>query len=349
MTPEGNLCFCRYEDIDWDAPLPKGAESLEGDELLMYRELARRGASFLKFLTGVPKEDSAQEVLLRLAEKGLVCADSFVPVRQWQNREKVKKATARQRVNARVMALSAGRWDVVRPVKQWSEEAWLEAFFTENGLLCRETFRKSLAEVNGSPYLAGGAERGESGERQEKGERPAQMPDHMLYQTAEPFSWKRALELLRIWEYTGRIRRGYFVAGLSGAQFIRREEYDGITAALKDPAKQILWLNGTDPAVQWGKSLEMPAEQGFLAVPGTAVALSTGRLAAVMERQGKILRVYEPDCLEEVLTEFVRDYRQNALFAEQRRITVKEYPREAGETLRRAGFMQEMGDFVLYR
>lgn len=242
----------------------------------------------------------------------------------------MKKATARQRVNARVMALSAGRWDVVRPVKQWSEEAWLEAFFTENGLLCRETFRKSLAEVNGSPYLAGGAERGESGERQEKGERPAQMPDHMLYQTAEPFSWKRALELLRIWEYTGRIRRGYFVAGLSGAQFIRREEYDGITAALKDPAKQILWLNGTDPAVQWGKSLEMPAEQGFLAVPGTAVALSTGRLAAVMERQGKILRVYEPDCLEEVLTEFVRDYRQNALFAEQRRITVKEYPREAG-------------------
>lgn len=336
MTPEGNLCFCRYEDIDWDAPLPKGAESLEGDELLMYRELARRGASFLKFLTGVPKEDSAQEVLLRLAEKGLVCADSFVPVRQWQNREKVKKATARQRVNARVMALSAGRWDVVRPVKQWSEEAWLEAFFTENGLLCRETFRKSLAEVSGSPYLAGGAECGGSGERQE-------------HQTSEPFSWKRALELLRIWEYTGRIRRGYFVAGLSGAQFIRREEYDGITAALKDPAKQILWLNGTDPAVQWGKALEMPAEQGFLAIPGTAVALNTGRLTAVMERQGKILRVYEPDCLEEVLTEFVRDYRQNALFAEQRRITVKEYPREAGEALRRAGFMQEMGDFVLYR
>ena len=81
------------------------------------------------------------------------------------------------------------------------------------------------------------------------------MPDHMLYQTAEPFSWKRALEMLRIWEYTGRIRRGYFVAGLSGAQFIRREEYGGITAALKDPAKQILWLNGTDPAVQWGKAL----------------------------------------------------------------------------------------------
>lgn len=132
-------------------------------------------------------------------------------------------------------------------------------------------------------------------------------------------------------------------------QFIRREEYDGITAALKDPAKQILWLNGTDPAVQWGKALEMPAEPG---IPGG----SRNRCGAEHRppgrgngAPGKILRVYEPDCLEEVLTEFVRDYRQNALFAEQRRITVKEYPREAGEALRRAGFMQEMGDFVLYR
>lgn len=372
MTPDGSLCFCRYEDIDWEAPLPEAARSLEGDEALMYRELSRRGASFLKFLSGVPREDSAQEVLLRLAEKGLVCADSFVPVRQWQNREKVKKATARQRVNARVMALSAGRWDVVRPVKRWSEEEWIEAFFSENRLLCRETFRKSLAEAGGSPYLGDGAdgERGERGAGQENAPGAADRPespgllgaagdrDRMgasgfpaagRRDGAEPFSWRKALELLRIWEYTGRIRRGYFVSGLSGAQFIRREEYDGITAALKDPAKQLLWLNAADPDVLWGKALELPAGSGFTALPTTAVALNCGRLAAVMERKGKLLRVYEPDSLEEVLAEFVRDYRQSAIFADQKRITVKEYPPEASEALRRAGFMQEMGDFVLYR
>ena len=39
MTPDGSLCFCRYEDIDWEAPLPEAARSLEGDEALMYREL----------------------------------------------------------------------------------------------------------------------------------------------------------------------------------------------------------------------------------------------------------------------------------------------------------------------
>ena len=91
MSPEGTLCFCSYEDIDWEADAgaqaagfegdviegavikrdvfkedafkedtfkedePKVGE-LKGDELLMYRELKRRGASFLKFLTKIPKE-----------------------------------------------------------------------------------------------------------------------------------------------------------------------------------------------------------------------------------------------------------------------------------------------------
>ena len=73
--------------------------------------------------------------MLSLAEKGLVCADSFVPVRQWQNREKVKKATARQRANARVMALSAGRWDIVRPLKAKSMEEWLDLFFLEQPVM----------------------------------------------------------------------------------------------------------------------------------------------------------------------------------------------------------------------
>ena len=119
------LCLCYFHVPQSNGP--PGQADAEAAHLL-YQELMRRGASFLKFLTEVPKQDSAQEVLLKLAEKGLVCADSFVPVRQWQNREKVKKATARQRVNARVMALSAGRWDIVRPVKKRTMEEWLDLF-----------------------------------------------------------------------------------------------------------------------------------------------------------------------------------------------------------------------------
>lgn len=115
MSPDGALCFCRYEDIDWDAPLPDMEGILGGEELQIYRELKRRGACFLKFLADIPKEKSAQELLLGLAEKGLVCADSFVPVRQWQNREKVKKGhgqTAGQRQGDGAFRGPMGYWCV---------------------------------------------------------------------------------------------------------------------------------------------------------------------------------------------------------------------------------------------
>ena len=323
MDAQGNLCFCRYEDIDWDAPALAGEEELEGDEKLMYRELARRGASFLKFLADVPKEESAQEVLLRLAEKGLVCADSFIPVRQWQNREQVKKAAPRQRVNARVMALSAGRWDLVRPVKKREMKEWLEYFFRENLILCRETFLRSAAACARSPYQ-GSCD-------------------------AADWTWKQALSYLRVWEYTGQIRRGYFVASMSGAQFIRSGDYEAVTSALKDPGDRILWLNAADPALCWGKALEHETDRGFQALPGTAVALKGGGVAAVMERQGKALKVYDFSSLGDVMTEFVRDFRRGALFPEKKRLILKEYPKEAVPALAAAGFMKEMSDYVMYR
>ena len=313
MAPDGNLSFHPYDDIDWGAGLPEAAEELEGDELLLYRELKRRGASFLKFLTGIPKEDSAQEVLLKLAAKGLVCADSFVPVRQCQNREKIRKAPVRQRVNARVMALSAGRWDIVRPVREKSREELLLRYFTEAVVLCRETFLK------------------------------ASMGDE--------FTWREALEILRVWEYTGRVRRGYFIEGLSGAQFIRKDDYEAVTALLQKSDEELIWLNASDPAQIWGKILKQPKEREFMILPGTAVALLGGLPAAVLEKQGKTLRVFGDDAqsrLDIILSGLVRDFREKKLFADQKRLIVKDYPKYAGDSLKKAGFIHEMQDYVLY-
>jgi ATP-dependent Lhr-like helicase len=67
--------------------------------------------------------------------------------------------------------------------------------------------------------------------------------------------WMAALNILRVWEFTGRTRRGYFVEGLSGMQYIRDREFTGIMAALEDPNDRILWLPAVDPAQPWGKSL----------------------------------------------------------------------------------------------
>lgn len=317
MSGDGNLSFHRYEDIDWDAPLSE-EKALSPEEQVVYRELAKRGASFLKALNRLPVEGDIRQVLLDLAAKGAVSADSFVPVRQWINRDKIKKATARQRVNARVAALSAGRWDVIHPLKTGTIEEVLENFFRGNIILCRETFRRTMSM---RPDLSGD----------------------------EALDWGHALQRLRIWEFTGQVRRGYFVRGLSGAQFIRTQDYEGIVYALSRAEKQVVWLNASDPSQLWGKVLEHREGCSFMNVPGTAVALCGGVPAAVLERQGRVLRVFEEEDLEQVMCEFVQTFREKAIFPEKKRLVVKEYPAKAADTLKAAGFSREMSDYVLYR
>lgn len=103
----------------------------------------------------------------------------------------------------------------------------------------------------------------------------------------DEFTWREALEILRVWEYTGRVRRGYFIEGLSGAQFIRKDDYEAVTALLQKSDEELIWLNASDPAQIWGKILKQPKEREFMILPGTAVALLGGLPAAVLEKQGK--------------------------------------------------------------
>jgi ATP-dependent Lhr-like helicase len=90
------LSFCRYEDIDWDADLSERLSSLEEDEKILCDALLKRGACFMQGLSNLLEGASPQETLLKLAEKGLVCADSFAPVRQWLEMDKIEKSTVRQ-------------------------------------------------------------------------------------------------------------------------------------------------------------------------------------------------------------------------------------------------------------
>ena len=111
-------------------------------------------------------------------------------------------------------------------------------------------------------------------------------------ETARRLSWTRALELLRVWEYTGKARRGYFVAGLPGIQFIRQEDYAGVTAGLDAKDGEAVWLHATDPLQAWGNLLPHVEERSFLCVPGTVVCLIDGRVAAVAGlRMDEALRV----------------------------------------------------------
>lgn len=320
MEGKGGLRFDYQEEIDWEAE-PGSRDSgssginLSEKEQLVYLTLKRRGASFMQSLNGLLGSESPYDTLMSLLEKGLVCADSFVPVRQWLDREKTKKASARQRVNMRVKALQAGRWDVVKPLREQSDDqsikTKLERCFDRSLVVCRET-----AAACGIP-------------------------------------WQEALSVLRIWEYTGQARRGYFVEGLSGAQFIRGKDYASIVRRLERPEKKIIWVNAADPAQSWGKILPHKEGRSFLNVPGSAVACYGGIPVAVMERQGNTLRILEEDMEENLLEECIRifaeDYKRGKIFPSLKRIVVKKYPDIAGEALLRAGFFCEMQDYVLYK
>lgn len=316
MEPGGLLGFHPYEDLDWDAGPGGDDPGPEGDGKPVYDALLRRGASFMHRLTGLPGEDapgfSLQDILMRLAEEGRVCADSFVPIRQWLERDRLDTAPAKQRARVRALAQTAGRWDLTRPPRALTPEELLDRVFDRAAVLSRET-------VQGLPWAGPGV------------------------------TWSQALEILRVWEYTGRARRGYFIEGLSGIQFIREKDYTGVMAQLEESPDRIQWLSAADPAQPWGKSLPHRPDRMFLNVPGTVVALRAGLPAAVLERQGRTLRVFDPDVLPDALAVLVNDFSARRVLPGMSRLTVREYPSEAAGALAGAGFVRELQDYVAYR
>ncbi|MHB8129493.1 MAG: DEAD/DEAH box helicase, partial [Mobilitalea sp.] len=306
ITPGMGLSFQLYEDIDWEADMSVILDMLEGNDMIIYEALLKRGASFMQRLSGLIEGASPYDTLIELTEKGLVCADNFLPVRHWLNKENIKKGTVKQRVTARSKALTTGRWELSRPLFPHTMEQILERNFDRSVILCRET-------VQGLP-------------------------------------WTKALETLRVWEYTGRVRRGYFIEGLSGIQFIRDKDFIGTMQELDHPQEDIIWLTAVDPAQPWGKCLTHLQDRSFLNIPGTVVALRAGIPIAVFERQGKVLRVFDnTSSLPEVLKEFAYNYNKRRLFSTHNRLVVKEYPQEAVDALIRAGFIREFQDYVFYR
>lgn len=322
MSEGGKLKLFPGEQIDWDCDPEVPWELLTEKERLVAEALLKRGASFAQALSGVLSgaapaytqyTQDTLDILFSLMEKGVVRADSFVPVRQWMNREKMKNAPARQRVGARVKALQAGRWDLVRPLRPCPLQEQMDRCFDRFFILCRETA------------------------------------------AACQLSWQEALALLRVQEYTGQVRRGYFVKGLSGAQFIRRQDFESVTAALGRPGGiEMLWLNAADPGQIYGRVLAHEPGRAFVNVPGTAVCFLAGEAVGVFERQGKTLKVFDPQSLgagrmEEALKLFAQDFRDKRIFAGKKRIVVKEFPAEAEAALEKSGFIREMQDYVLYR
>ncbi len=111
--------------------------------------------------------------------------------------------------------------------------------------------------------------------------------------------------ILRELEDRGRIRRGYFVEGLGGAQFALPGALDRLRAGRAAPgdaergtfgAREVLLLAATDPANPYGLTLPWPALEGdgaratFPRSAGAYVVLVDGDPVVYLERGARAIR-----------------------------------------------------------
>jgi ATP-dependent Lhr-like helicase len=127
------------------------------------------------------------------------------------SKTKIGTGTVRQRVNARVTAMTSGRWETARPLLKLDTEQLLERAFDRAVILSRET--------------------------------------------VEGLTWNSALSVLRVWEYTGRVRRGYFIEGLSGRSVHQGKGLRENHAFARASGRQDYLAAAVDPGQVWGKSL----------------------------------------------------------------------------------------------
>jgi ATP-dependent Lhr-like helicase len=105
-------------------------------------------------------------------------------------------------------------------------------------------------------------------------------------------------------EDAGRIRRGYFVAGVGATQFALPAALE-LMRSLREPPEiaETVVLAATDPANPFGTMLKWPAADGADAAGGrgptrtvgSTVVLVNGALAAYISRGGRQMLVYLPE------------------------------------------------------
>jgi len=241
--------------------------------------LRRHGASFYADLRGaVDREhkgvDGAEfrEALWDLVWIGRITNDTFAPLR-WLDRGKPRTARGRRHVDP---LLSGGRWSRVaalaRPDVSDTERAvaLADLLLDRYGIVSREA---ALAEE-----LPGG--------------------------------FGAVYPVLRAQEETGRARRGYYVEGLSGAQFASPGAVDRLRGLRLDEARDepcndddVHTLAAVDPANPYGTLLPWPgsgsaADDRPKRVAGAAVVLVRGRPAIWLGPRGRRLITF-PETLRD--------------------------------------------------
>jgi ATP-dependent Lhr-like helicase len=233
------------------------------------RHLAERGASFWAELVqaaGTAEETTVLTALWDLVWAGEVTNDTLAPLRAFLLRRPSRAATGKPRPGALRRTgppAGQGRWSLVEPLLRPSPSATEAAHTRALQLLDRH------GVVTREAVLAEGT----------------------------PGGFASVYGVLKAMEESGKVRRGYFVAGLGAAQFALPGAVDRLRGLREAPeGSAALALGATDPAQPYGAALPWPEGPGRPArAAGAFVVLASGALVAYLERGARSLLTFSGD------------------------------------------------------
>jgi ATP-dependent Lhr-like helicase len=268
---DGRVALYLTDHLPRLAPPADGSGGLDRREAAIVQHLGAQGASFFASLHdaaggGFPQE--TVDALWSLVWKGLLTNDTLQPLRALitppdRSRGAVRRSGFRSR--RLVPPTAEGRWSLVGVVNRPAPTEWAAAMaaqlLTRHGIVTREA--ATLESLPGGFAL--------------------------VYQ------------VLRRMEETGRIRRGYFVAGLGGAQFAQPAAVDLLRSKGEETGAPLaVMLAATDPANPYGSLLPWPAwpgagSRGASRSAGARVVLVGGWPVAWIARGDRQMLVMLPE------------------------------------------------------
>ena len=256
--------------------------------------LRERGASFwpeLVSATGTADERVLRSALWDLVWAGEVTNDTLAPLRAFVRGASAKVRTSRPGHRPRPGTLrrtgppaGAGRWSLVEGLRSPAPAVTERAHALARQLLDRHGL------VTREAVLAEGV----------------------------PGGFVGIYPVFRAMEDAGQVRRGYFVAGLGGAQFAHPGAVDRLRSfrTTDDPSEDDLGtplvLAAADPAQPYGAALPWPTSEGRPArQAGAYVVLADGAPAAYLERGARSLVTFgaAPERWVDAIASLVKDGR----------------------------------------
>jgi ATP-dependent helicase Lhr and Lhr-like helicase len=249
---DGRVVLLRRDRVHTLAPVP-GELPEDGYHEAILDVLGERGACFrveIEQALGAPPGGEVEAALWDLVWAGHLTNDTLQPLRNLTRpkRRKAQAKPARGRVRGRGWGSAGalgGRWSRVDRLVTAPPDATAAAYARSGMLLDR--YGVVGREVVTAEDLPGG--------------------------------FSSVYQVLRSMEDVGQVRRGWFVAGLGGAQFAVAGAVDRLRA-WRDEVGPTLVLAATDPAVVWGAGVPWPVTE-----PGQTPRREAG--ATVVQRDGQ--------------------------------------------------------------